>query len=194
MVWTFPSEFKLEPFVVLHLHHVTYLEKVIWSIFIKPPRFRIASDCALVRTLQRSCLATSSKFRAIIRSSPPSVRFRQEAPKCFEEVSRQSETRMNPNKKEERGESSTACVRVRVLRELEEGTRPNDHACRELESLVRVQHSMHPFDHPISLRMIRSRCQCRILFSLKQVDSFSQERLAAIRDDFKRSSIVIINS
>ncbi|KAH6582551.1 hypothetical protein BASA61_008450 [Batrachochytrium salamandrivorans] len=66
MVWTFPSEFKLKPFVVLHLDHVTYLEKVIRSIFIKTTTFRIASDCALVRTLAADLACpTSSKFRAM---------------------------------------------------------------------------------------------------------------------------------
>ncbi|KAH9272531.1 hypothetical protein BASA83_005342 [Batrachochytrium salamandrivorans] len=63
----FPSKLKFKPFVMLHLDHVTYLEKL--SLLGQLPP------------------VPSNEFGVLLHP----FRFRQEVPKYFEEVSRQLE-------------------------------------------------------------------------------------------------------
>ncbi|KAH9250855.1 hypothetical protein BASA81_011369 [Batrachochytrium salamandrivorans] len=97
MVWTFPSKLKFKPFVMLHLDHVTYLEKVSGVFSSKPLRFRMLQACAFVRTLaaDRAC-PTSSKFRAMNSEFSSFVRFVSEAPKRSWRSFIIRKTRMDP--------------------------------------------------------------------------------------------------
>ncbi|KAH9271294.1 hypothetical protein BASA83_006623 [Batrachochytrium salamandrivorans] len=126
MIRTVPSELKLKPFVCFILTMSPTLKKVIRSIFIKTTTLSHCFGLCLCSNIAADLACpTSSKFRAITRSSPPFSQCHPGVPKCFEEVSHQLADEDEYRTRGRKGRiQSQRVFESEVLRELDEGTRP----------------------------------------------------------------------